>query len=396
MSGLIFYMHDGPATFRFELAGNLSGDDARKLDQAWKTASSTIDGKTLAVDVTFLTAADERGRRLLEHFRQAGARFIANSASSRILVESITGQSYEPADAVVGPTFRAYFTAAASRVALAMVVVAATLLFPMEASAASLKQETLDAWNQYLQQANAQMLQRAKGTFLWAGESPDRLSRVRAGEVVVSPLSESPQAVPSGLIHHWIGAAFIPGARMEDVIAVVRDYDRDTEFYKPSVIDAKTLSRKAGEDRFSVVVFDQAMFMKRALNSEYQSRFAEVDPRKWYSVAETRRVQELGSSGEPVPDRETSGYIWRVCTISRYQERDGGVYIETETMALSRTIPALLHFVVDPIVRRVSHASLETSLEQTRNATGTFVKSASAPSKGSFEKGPAISLNAFR
>jgi hypothetical protein len=389
-------MHDGPAAFRFELAGNLAGSDAAKLDQAYRTASSTIAGKTLAVDLTFITAVDAQGLRLLERWRQAGARFIANSPMARTLVESVTGQLYQPEDAVVGPTFHAHFTATSSRVALAAVVLAATLLFPAQASAAGPKQETLDAWNQYLHQANTQMVQRAKGAFLWTEESPDRLSRVRAGEVVVSPVRQAPQPVPSGLIHHWIGAAFIPGARIEDVIAVVRDYDRYTEFYKPSVIDAKTLSRKAAEDRFSVVVFDQPMFMKHALDTEYQSRFSQVGPRKWYSIAETGRVQELASSGEPVPDREASGYIWRLSTISRYEERDGGVYIETETMALSRTIPALLHFVVDPIVRRVSHATLATSLEQTRDATGGFAKSASVTSRGSLEKAPVVSLNAFR
>jgi hypothetical protein len=87
------------------------------------------------------------------------------------------------------------------------------------------------------------MLERAKGTFLWAAESPERLSRVRAGEVVVSPMSHAPEAVPSGLIHHRIGA-FIPGARIDDVIAVVRDYDRYPKFYKTSVLESKTLTGK--------------------------------------------------------------------------------------------------------------------------------------------------------
>ena len=161
------------------------------------------------------------------------------------------------------------------------------------------------------------------------------------------------------------------------MIGVVRNYNRYTEFYKPSVIDARTLSQKATEDRFSVVVVDKAMFMRRALDSDYQSRFVQVDASKWYSVAETTRVQEV--SGESrIPDGEGSGYIWRLCTISRYQERDNGVYIETEAIALSRPIPGALHWVVDPIVRRVSRASLTKTLEQTREATGSLVKSESA------------------
>jgi hypothetical protein len=257
------------------------------------------------------------------------------------------------------------------------------LLAIVPLSAAELKRETLDAWDQYLDAANARMEQRAKGTFLWAAESPDRLRQVHAGEVIVTPMTgHGSKSVPAGLIHHWIGAAFISGARVDDVVTLIRSYDRYTEFYKPSVIGAKTLSRQPDSDRFNVIVLDKAMFMKRALDSEYQSRFAQVDDRKWYSVAQTTRVQELDgiAQGSPrrIPEGEGSGYIWRLCTISRYEERDGGVYIETEAIALSRPIPATLHFLVEPIVRRVSRSSLTTSLEQTRDATRSFAVSARA------------------
>jgi hypothetical protein len=256
-------------------------------------------------------------------------------------------------------------------------VVAIALFGSLLSRGAELKRETQDAWDRYLHAASGQMAERAKGQFLWIDEAADRASRVHEGEVLVSPMGRGPQGVPSGLIHHWIGAAFVPGARVEDVVAVVRNYERYTEYYKPSIIDARTLSRKAGEDRFSVVAVDKAMFMKRALDSDYESRFTQVDGRRWYSVAHTTRVQEVADQHR-IPDGEGSGYIWRLCTITRYEERDGGVYIETEAMALSRPIPMTLHWLVDPIVRKVSRSSLTMSLEQTREATGSAVKQAAA------------------
>jgi hypothetical protein len=277
----------------------------------------------------------------------------------------------------VGPTFDPRFTTSAFRTAVVGLIFAVTLLFPATAAAAELKQETLGAWVQYVAVANASVAERAQGQFLWTDGSAERLDRVRAGEVVVAPMGHTPEKVPDGLIHHWIGAAFIPGARIDDVMAVVRNYDHYTDIYKPSVVDARTLSRKSAEDRYSVVVIDDAMFMKRALDSEYRSRFVRVDGSKWYSVAQTTRVQEV-SDDVRIPDGEGSGYIWRLCTISRYEERDHGVYIETEAIALSRTIPATLHWVVDPIVRRVSRATLTRSIEQTRDATGSLVRSETA------------------
>ncbi len=123
------------------------------------------------------------------------------------------------------------------------------------ARGAELKQVTLNAWDQYLHRAE----ERARGRFLWADETAERARRVRAGEVVV--LGNTPEAVPAGLIHHWTGAAFVAGARMDDVMAVVRDYERYTEYYKPSVVDARTLSKeRRGGRGFTVVVVDKAMF----------------------------------------------------------------------------------------------------------------------------------------
>jgi hypothetical protein len=270
--------------------------------------------------------------------------------------------------------------------------IAAFLLFAaLPSPGAELKQPTLDAWDQYLSAANASMADRARGHFLWTDESPERVRSVRSGEVIVAPMGHTPQSVRDGLIHHWIGVAFISGVRIDDVIAVVRNYDRYTEFYKPSVIGAKALSQKAAEDRFTVLMFDKALFMKRALDSDYQSRFVEVDRRRSYSVSQTTRVQEVSDQGR-IPDGEGSGYIWRLCTMSRYEERDGGVYVETEAMALSRPIPGALHFVVDPIVRRVSKASLTKSLEQTRDATGSLVKSEAALSASRRQPGRASSF----
>jgi hypothetical protein len=120
MAGLIFYMHDGPSTFRFELSGSLAGGEVTKLNQAWRTASSTLDGKVLAVDLTFLTSADEAGRALLSKWWGAGAHFVANSPTSRTMIESITRVPYSRSDAAVGPTFDPRFTASMSRRTFAM------------------------------------------------------------------------------------------------------------------------------------------------------------------------------------------------------------------------------------------------------------------------------------
>lgn len=76
-----YRIHDSAAQFRFELEGPLASGDVAELDQCWRTAASTIAGKTLVVDLTSLTAIDDSGRQLLNCWRQAGAEFVAGPES---------------------------------------------------------------------------------------------------------------------------------------------------------------------------------------------------------------------------------------------------------------------------------------------------------------------------
>ncbi len=252
--------------------------------------------------------------------------------------------------------------------------------------AAELKAEALRNWDEYVQAANSKTKDRVGtgGTFLWLDEVPDRNRRVREGNILVAPAAEHiPRAVPAGLIHDWVGAAFFPNTKLEDVLAVVRDYDHYKEFYKPSVVESKSLAAPGEDDKFSILLVNKEVVAKFALDSEYQACFRKLDAKRWYGVAYTTRIQEIRDYGHPgeikLPPDEGSGYIWRIYSILRFEERDGGVYVEVEAMALSRDIPAALRWVANPIVRRVSKNSLLTSLRQMQEAVRS---TAGATSRG--------------
>jgi hypothetical protein len=77
---------------------------------------------------------------------------------------------------------------------------ASFLAAPAASCGAELKQETLKTWDAYIQTTNSQMDRRLQGSFLWVDEAPDRLQRVRSGEILVSPVGRQvPKPVPSGL-----------------------------------------------------------------------------------------------------------------------------------------------------------------------------------------------------
>ena len=249
------------------------------------------------------------------------------------------------------------------------------LLFPALLGAASLEPAAAQEWEGYVAAANMRMEERLRPdhVFLWVDEEPNRLAKVRAGEIVVSPVGpRNPEKVPSGLIHDWIGAAFIPDATINDVLNVVRDYSRYKELYQPTVIDSRAMETGETQDRFSMLLINKSVFLKTALDVDYKSRYVHLDDRRVYSMSSATRIQEMDDYGTPaqrlLPEDEGKGILWRLFSITRYAERDGGVYVELEVIGLSRDIPGSLRWLVEPVVRRVSRSSLSTSLRQTRNA----------------------------
>jgi anti-anti-sigma regulatory factor len=82
-------MHDGPNAFSIELAGALTAEGAREVEQDWRSACAVVGKKELVVDLSFVTEIDPIGRQLLLRWRKNGATVVANTATSRALAESI-------------------------------------------------------------------------------------------------------------------------------------------------------------------------------------------------------------------------------------------------------------------------------------------------------------------
>lgn len=287
----------------------------------------------------------------------------------------------------------------ASRRHTSLLLLLAAFCSQVSLHAGTLQPETLAAWNLYVQTASARVSERVLSghCFLFIDESPVVAGRVRSGEPFVIPLTRSPQKVPGGLVHDWIGTTFIPNASLDAVLSTIRDYAHYKDFYHPSVMDSRLIASTASKDRFTLLLTSKSLVSKAALDGDYESSYVRVDDRHWYSVSETTRLQEIESYGTPeqrtLIENEGSGLLWRLFTISRYEQRDGGVYIETEAIALSRDIPGSLKWLVAPIVRRVSKAALLTSLQETSDAV-LNKSSLIAHSPERRERSPAPSANA--
>ncbi len=183
----------------------------------------------------------------------------------------------------------------------ALAAVVLTLSFhSLPASAADLKPETAQAWQEYIKAAEARNQKRlAQGSpFLSIDAAPAEAAKLRQGEILASPAAPNvPVKVPGGLIHDWTGAIFIPNASIREILRVTRDYARYDTVYTPNVVNAKPLDSSEWEDRFSMTVMNKSFFAKSALDSDYHSTFTRLDDQRWYSVTETTRVQEVAEFG---------------------------------------------------------------------------------------------------
>jgi hypothetical protein len=258
--------------------------------------------------------------------------------------------------------------------------------------AAELNHEALAPWEDYLITVKSRMHDRltGKSPFLWTDEDPMRRRQLNSGAIVISPAGNSnPIAIKHGLIHHWIGAVFIPGATIEDLGAVLNDYGRYNEIYRPTLVKAELVKSSGDEQKFSILWVQRVLLVTAAFYTEMDSDSVALNSRQGYMTFSTTRVQQIENYGEKderrLPPDEGSGYLWRLVSFARFEERDGGLYLELEVIGLSKDLPGSLRLLLKPVIDLVPRQALATKLDQTRQAirsrsarrvSGTLVRTA--------------------
>jgi hypothetical protein len=237
------------------------------------------------------------------------------------------------------------------------------------AQAADLKQPTVQAFDKYIRQTEQRL--DARKVFLWADESADRARRLRQGEVVVAPAGAKPLIeVPDGLIHDWVGASFIPGVSLAQTLEHIQDYDHErTEHHE--VMDSHILAHK-GNDFLVYMRLLKKKVITVVLNTEHEVHYYPVDQTRWRSQSRTTKIAEVESAGKPgeheLPVGTGHGFLWKLYTYWRFEERDGGTWMECQAISLTRDIPTGLGWLIEPIIRSLPKESLENTLRETSAA----------------------------
>jgi hypothetical protein len=243
-----------------------------------------------------------------------------------------------------------------------------------------LKPETLERFAAHVRDAEAGMERTLKGsgTFLWSDSISETAKQVREGKVVAQFWSgKGPVKVPSGLIHDWTGAAFIPDATVERVLAQVQDYNNYKLIYKPEVIASKMISHR-GSDFTVYLRLLKKKGMTVVLDTDHDVHYESLDRKRWTCRSYTTRIAEVENAGDAnekvlLPDTGY-GFLWRLYSYWRFEERDGGVYVECRAISLTRDVPFGLGWIIEPIIQRLPKESLINTLEATRQAIYAITK----------------------
>jgi len=246
--------------------------------------------------------------------------------------------------------------------------------------AAELKPKTVEAWNAYVKATEARMAEEllSRDKFL-ALDFQDRDSvqkdrrELISGEIPITRVESVDGKgrsikVPDGLIHHWRGSVFIPGVTLDEVYARVENPSvEDTR--QEDVLDSAVLERDSESLRLYLKL-QRSVIIKAVFNTEHQVNFRRQADDKAWSRSTATKIAELEDPQTPdereKPQGNDRGFLWRLNSYWRYQQVDGGVIVELESMTLSRSIPAVFRVLVNPIINKVAHESMERTLASMR------------------------------
>lgn len=235
---------------------------------------------------------------------------------------------------------------------------------------AELKPETSEAFDRYIRRAEQRL--DARKSFLWAGESTLDARQIREGAVLVEPFGGQAQtSVPGGIVHDWVGCVFLAGVPLARTMALMRDYDHQKDIYAPEVQDSRILEQRGDHYRVYMRLLKK-LVITAVLDTEHDVQYVPVDAARWRSSSRSTSIREVDKPGKPgehvLAAGTGQGFLWRLNSYWRFEQRDGGTWVECEAISLTRDVPTGLGWLVQPIIQDLPKQSLENTLRKTRAA----------------------------
>lgn len=216
---------------------------------------------------------------------------------------------------------------------------------------AELKPETAAAFERYVKLTEEAMQARSTPeNFLWLDQHPKEKTMVWMSQSFVIPQETldhgEPIEVPDGSIQHWLGVTYLEVATLERVRDMLLDYADYKDFFKQQVIESKLVKRE--DPRFDASLrLHKKQVTQILLNVDLSSEYKTLDPKHATITTRSTRISEAQRSGKKDTDQKEqpaenqNGYLWRLNFYWRLEQADVGVFVELETISLSRAAGTL-------------------------------------------------------
>ncbi len=211
----------------------------------------------------------------------------------------------------------------------------------------------------------------ADGFLVGEAGSEEGRARLRRGEVMVEQVTPPEGAeLPGALLHRWRGTAFAAGAKAADFERILRDFNGYAQIFAPQVMQAKTVGQD-GDHVEGWMRVRERHGITVVLDSTYDVRFGRLDAEHGFSASRSTRIEEISGAGtgaeRALGPGEEHGLLWRMNTYWSWEERDGGLYLQVESVSLTRGIPVGLGWAVRPFVESIPRESVEFTLRAARS-----------------------------
>jgi putative flippase GtrA len=276
------------------------------------------------------------------------------------------------------------------------------LLMSVSSTAAELHPESLESWKIYVEKTEGRIaaeLSSGKGFLALDFQESQDAARERqsllSGQIPVRQLeTQNDQgrsiSVPDARIHHWRGSIFIPGATLDRVYSRLQD-PKEEDTRQEDVLASRILERAPGQHKMYLKL-QRSNIVTVIYNTEHLVRYQKngEDRASSSSIAtKIAEIERLGAGNErEKPIGHDRGFLWRMNSYWRYQQINGGVIVECESITLSRSIPFIFEPVARPIIKHIARESMQRTLQSMRTRLETKSRKERSTSEASMVSGP--------
>ena len=141
----------------------------------------------------------------------------------------------------------------------------------------------------------------------------------------------------------------------------------EPEIYKPEIRRAKLIERNGNESKIYLQFYNKSI-VTVVLNAYFDVIETQIGSTRIQSASRSTRIVEVENPGSPDEHERTDGndhgYMWRLNSYWRIEEKDGGVYVQNESITLTRTVPALLAWLINPLTKSIPRDVLSRHVDR--------------------------------